>query len=440
MRYNRFYQRRSEQASVSKDFRTPTQRDRDRVLHSSTFRRLASVSQVVDPGEGREFHNRLTHSLKVAQIGRRIAEKLLGKKGRLCNEYGGIDPDVVETAALCHDLGHPPFGHITEKVLDKCLTSRGLADGFEGNAQSFRIITKLAIRRDSHAGLNLTRASLNATLKYPWTREPSGKRNKKWGAYSSERDDLEWARELSKDRPNSKSLEAEVMDFADDIAYSVHDMEDFYRAGLVPLHELAFSEAARQNFLDRTYKRWIKENLKEDVQSEGDFEPYREVFNRLVGKFPISEIYIGMREQRAKLRDLTSSLVARYVNGISLRKPSVSKAALIIPENHRYEIAMLKELTWQFVIINPALTTQQYGRERLIEDLFTIYFEAIQNGKINIFPPRVQEEIEEEEPNQEIHLRLVADTISSMADQEAYRTHGRLMGYSPGSVLDTLPY
>lgn len=139
MRYKRFH------ASKSKDDRQESQRDRDRLLYSSAFRRLAGVTQVIAPGEGHVFHNRLTHSLKVAQIARRLAERILSKQSSLAEQLG-VDPDVCEAAALAHDLGHPPFGHVAEKELDRLVVEHGLMDGFEGNAQSFRIVNSLSVR------------------------------------------------------------------------------------------------------------------------------------------------------------------------------------------------------------------------------------------------------------------------------------------------------
>jgi dGTPase len=147
------------------DLRTRAQRDRDRLLYSSALRRLAEVTQVVSPGSGFVFHNRLTHTLQVAQVGRRLAERLTRLQPKEVAASEGLDPDVVEAACLAHDLGHPPFGHIAEEVLNE---EAKLAGGFEGNAQSFRIVTKLAFRSQKYGGLDLSRASLAAILKYPW--------------------------------------------------------------------------------------------------------------------------------------------------------------------------------------------------------------------------------------------------------------------------------
>lgn len=233
---------------TSNDFRNPFQRDRDRVLYSPEFRRLSGVTQVVSASEGDFFHNRLTHSLKVAQVGRRLAERLLKETlSEWIEAWGGLDPDVVETAGLAHDLGHPPFGHDGEEVIRDAVDNQEQADGFEGNAQSFRIVTRLAAHTDNYPdidendhdialGLNLTRATLNAILKYPRLRGEDGCHNKGWGVYYTDKERFKWARgDLS---GTHRVLEAELMDWADDVTYAVHDLEDFYRIGLIPIHLL----------------------------------------------------------------------------------------------------------------------------------------------------------------------------------------------------------
>ncbi|MBI3401543.1 MAG: dNTP triphosphohydrolase [Acidobacteria bacterium] len=179
-----------------KDERPLGRRDRDRLLYSSAFRRLAGVTQVVGPFEGHIFHNRLTHTIEVAQIARSLAENLVRRQRRLAHDLGGIDPDVVEAAALAHDLGHPPFGHVAETQLDALVKHAGDPDGFEGNAQSFRIVVWLAAHRSRYRGLNLCRATLNAILKYPYFRARSkkSKRYKKFGVYRTERSAFQFAR------------------------------------------------------------------------------------------------------------------------------------------------------------------------------------------------------------------------------------------------------
>jgi dGTPase len=155
------------------DVRSRGKRDRDRILYTSSLRRLGEITQVASPQESQVLHNRLTHSLEVAQIGKRLAQRLLQEPGGLdrAESVGGIDPDVVEAAALAHDLGHPPFGHIAERQLKRCVQDAGLTDEYEGNAQSFRIVISLEQRLLGFPGLNLTRATLNAILKYPCLHE-----------------------------------------------------------------------------------------------------------------------------------------------------------------------------------------------------------------------------------------------------------------------------
>jgi len=235
-RYERFH---PERESTALDHRTPGQRDRDRILYTSAFRRLAGVTQVVSADEGHVFHNRLTHTLEVAQVARRIAEKLRKRQDELAEALGGVDPDVAEAAALAHDLGHPPFGHLGEEELDELARGAGVPDGFEGNPQSFRIVNYLALRTPHYAGVNLTRATLSGLLKYPWLRGPKGHPSyKKRGAYTSERHQLEWTRSGIHSTDKRQSIEAEIMDWADDVTYAVHDMADFYQAGLIPFETL----------------------------------------------------------------------------------------------------------------------------------------------------------------------------------------------------------
>ena len=262
-----------------RDRRTEGQRDRDRVLYASAFRRLGGVTQVAAAGERLVFHNRLTHTLEVAQIARRLAENTVKDQPDEVAALGGIDPDVVEASALAHDLGHPPFGHIAERVLDRLVREYGNSDGFEGNPQSFRIVTKLALRHQDFPGLNLTRATLNAILKYPWLRGTGGGlRELKWGAYSSESEEFEWARELGP--ADAKSPEAELMDWADDIAYSVHDIDDFYRAGLIPLDRLLTDTDERDRFLTKALSRWAGDPQYDEYP---DLCKSKDVFDGLFG-------------------------------------------------------------------------------------------------------------------------------------------------------------
>ena len=427
------------------DRRSEGQRDRDRVLYASSFRRLGGVTQVATAGERLVFHNRLTHSLEVAQVARRLAENIVKDQPDEVDSLGGIDPDVVEAAALAHDLGHPPFGHVAESKLDDLLQNARNTDGFEGNPQSFRIVTKLALRHQDFPGLNLTRATLNALLKYPWQREPGGLRERKWGAYSSEREVFEWARELGP--VGAKSPEAELMDWADDIAYSVHDIDDFYRAGLIPLDRLLVDDEARGRFIESVLIRLGGDPRRDTAPS---YEDLKSVFDGLTASMAVAhqqllQPYTGIREQRASLRSLTASLIRRYItDAISLRVPqSAGQSCITITPQLQTEVDILKQLTWEYVITAPSLSTQQYGQRKLIQDLFDTLMNAISESNFDVFPPRYREFLEDTQSDSVLgnsnreYTPTVADYIAGMTEREAIELHQRLTGRALGSILDS---
>jgi dGTPase len=422
------------------DQRTQAQRDRDRILYCSAFRRLAEVTQVVSADEGHVFHNRLTHSLKVAQIARRLAEKLGKEQNQIADELGGLDPDVAEAAALAHDLGHPPFGHVVEVTLN------ALADqeGFEGNAQSFRIVTRLAIRTDKYAGLNLTAATLNGVLKYPWLRSlTSGhKKNRKWGAYHSDEEQFSWARQTFSLPADMKSVEAELMDWADDIAYSIFDVEDFFRAGLIPLPQVLSGTPEQERFIEGAKRR-----LKADGADEEKITAYT---NALAGlPFPARRLYgryQGTQEQRAALRSWTSWAVSRYVGAIELKIPNspADSTVTIIPER-KAEVEILKQLVWHYVIDNPALVTQQHGQRTAIHRLFELFADKAGHNKathdFGIFPIAFRAILEQAERDGSLEntcIRTVIDMLASFTERQTMRMYQRLFGMSLGSVLDVM--
>lgn len=420
------------------DVRSPGQHDRDRILYASAFRRLGGVTQVVLADEDQPVHNRLTHSIKVAQVGRRIAEKLnrdveglqpteRRSERRAIQAAGGLDPDVVEAACLAHDIGHPPFGHLGEQELNKCVRRLGLQDGFEGNAQTLRIVTKLAVASTGESGLSLSRATLNAILKYPWRRAIG---DRKWGAYETESDIFEWARRPLRVGTRVRTLEASIMDWADDITYGVHDVEDFYQVGFIPLPQLTALLPAQFPHADLVRQRW--ERLGIGPFNQKSFE---DAVRATVHWFPLDADWTGTRSQRIALRSFTSNAIGRYV-----KATSVNGGVLDVPQQIRMEVEVLQSLTWAYVVKSAALTTQQYGEGRIVSELFDIYWDAILHNSFGIFPPRLQQEVQEVADGKVSLLeapRFVADTIASMTEREAIKVHRRLTGVALGSLSDT---
>jgi dGTPase len=420
--------------------RSAFQRDRDRILYSSAFRRLAGVTQVVGASEGFIFHNRLTHSLKVAQLGRRMTEKLIHEQPDLALSKVPIDPEVVEAAGLAHDLGHPPFGHVAEMALKKAASCVTDFEAFEGNPQSFRIVTKLAMRSFEHDGLNLTRATLNALLKYPWLREAAGDRSEKWGSYHSERDVFDWVRQ-GVVQEDVKTAEAEIMDWADDITYSVHDVEDFFKAGLIPLDRLAVSDSEQTSFFERAkdHIKIIDQGRKRRL-TKSEQEALLIRFQESIAPLFPTERFEGTQRQRGVLRAFTSTLIGRYVDAIALCDPQ-PRAVTIDPEIEQ-EVNLLKELTWVYVIRNPALATQQWGQKQLITWLFNTFREAAEEKEPNVFPLSTRDRLlklrADGRDDDSSRTRLVVDLIASMTEAQALETYQKLMGLMPGSGLDLL--
>jgi dGTPase len=416
-------------------------RDRDRILYSSAFRRLSGVTQVASPTELAPVHNRMSHSLKVAQVGRALGMSLLRQAAadtEICHalaEIGGIDLNVIEAACLAHDLGHPPFGHVAEETLDDLLvrggSASGVADGYNGNAQTFRIVTKLAVRDNEQPGLDLTRATLNAILKYPWARETTGKRHDKWGAYNSELDDFRWARlEAHSSNVDNQTLEAALMDWADDITYAVHDVEDFFRAGLIPIDRLAKDTQEQKRLFE-----WAIMGKKATPDE----------IDRLQAAFLRTEFiepgapgpYRGRRSDRAWLRGMTSELIGRLVqHSVSLRIDERGLQLVIEPDLVD-EIRMLKLLAWCYVIESPSLVTQRFGQRALITSLFKTYVEAAHSKKdATIFPSLFQDALEITDGDIKQIKRIVADLIASMSEAQVVAIHQRLTGQSLGSAMD----
>jgi dGTPase len=383
-------------------------RDRARLLHSSALRRLAAKTQVLSPAAGLDFaRNRLTHSLEVAQVGRELATLL------------GLDPDVVDTACLAHDLGHPPFGHNGERALNSWSEDIG---GFEGNAQTLRVLTRIEPKvfgPDGRGyGLNLTRASLDASCKYPWPAEtsvddPSGRH--KFGFYAEDEPAFRWLRDGAPDR--RLCIEAQVMDLSDDIAYSVHDFEDAIVGGYIDV--TALSARARHDELVDSMFDWIG--------GEFDHDELIAAFDRLDSLEVWIETWDGSRQAQARLKNLTSQLIGRFAQATRAADGDGELARfgadIVVPRAIQAEIAVLKGIVGANVMTT---TTRQpvylQQRETLTELADALL--ALNGGELD---PGFSADWQAA-PDDATRKRAVVDQVASLTDQSAIAWHQRLVG------------
>ncbi len=385
------------------------------LLAAPEFARLRDVTQVMAPSGPGEYQTRHSHSLQVARIGRTIAETLLRDpySRDAAEQAGGLDPTVVEAAALAHDLGHPPFGHDAEDELDRLLVTAGVADGFEANAQTFRAVCVLAGGGTS-GGLDLTRATLAGILKYPWLRGGDPLHPGKWGAYASECEMFAWVRAGAAGDARQPSLEARVMDWADLLAYAVHDFADFVRSGDIPMAHLRASSAERQWLLDLVFARRGVPADQHDL--------YARVLARLLAACPTPGD--DGRRFRNALRRCANRLMADAIGGVRLSAGDDSVVTLrTAPEQHA--VIMLTEgLTWHYVIDSSMLAPIRAGQRQIVRELFLAMAAPLRvlpgpgdDARAPGAPAR---------PGDAAHLRQVADTIASMTECQAMQHYALL--------------
>jgi len=423
--------------------RTEYQRDRDRVLYSPYFRRLANVTQVVSAHEGYVFHNRLTHSLEVAQIGRRLAERI-----KYNHENCDLNVDVVETACLAHDLGHPPFGHAGESALRKWATQNignspaKCEDGFEGNAQTLRILTRLGTHQHDEHGLNLTRRSLQAILKYPWGYDDDRANQGKFCFYKGDEDLRQWIG--GEQGIQGKTLECQVMDIADELTYSLHDFIDLTLADLIPTNLLSKSDVE----LDSLMGYWEEKAKKANDQKALKRIEYlnqqcgKEALKRSLGEASGSSSYaeMGNSAHRTAITFWQSELLTQYFDGCSLKADTIDTSG--VSQEVQSLLALFQQAVWFYVIEGNALASQQFGQKKVIFNVLDSLFVKESSGEDGGDRFRVRREVV---PVHLKHLvptesdshfvgRACVDVVASLSELELVSLHKRLTGYNSGSV------
>jgi dGTPase len=411
------------------DPRSDVEVDRDRIVHSHAFRRLQRKTQIVGVHSIDFFRTRLTHTIECAQLGRAITRRLTDGSWEQVVPAQEHRPDLVEAACLAHDLGHPPFGHTGEEALDQLLNEHWDMR-FEGNAQSFRIVTLLEPKKYARLetpvgrplGLDLTRATLRAMMKYPWSESDHHRGRHKFGVYDNV-EDLEFHHWLWDGAPEqaSRNLATEIMEAADDIAYAVHDIEDGTWARLIPIDQIVQLEpwaiekvaamAARRNpgmFADPA----------REVEAE-----VRDIFGVLDGKAWARGPFDRSRASEGGLKSFCSALTDQLLRSVT------DGGRLTWAENQPVQrrIAVLKAIIWVWLIEPPELVTRRHGQRRVIRQLVHGYLDE----------PRMLPYQDEWQRlaagDQKRQVRFVADHVASMTDAYAHHVHGEMYGTSAGA-------
>jgi dGTPase len=402
--------------------RSDFERDRARVLHCAGLRRLSAKTQVVAAGSADFPRTRLTHSLECAQIGRELGQEI------------GCDPDLVDAACLAHDIGHSPFGHNGEAALNELAAPFG---GFEGNAQSLRLLTRLEPKVPG-AGLNLTRATLDATLKYPWFGEPGSK----FGVYAEDAEVFGWVRAGAP--AGRRCLEAQVMDWADDVAYSVHDMEDGFHAGLITFKTL--QSPAERAAVSRTAITYCEDGISEAELTEVlesllalDIWPasydggpaaaaaLKNLTSELIGRFCVAAQQATLAAAYESVRDVHPTLISTTpTTPLSHASPighsfTRFSADLIVPRQQRLECALLKGITAHYVMTRAGAAEAQARERELLTELAC----AIERGAPHTLDPLLRPSWVAAETDA-ARRRVVIDQVASLTDTSAIAWHHRL--------------
>ena len=427
--YNEFDLERLKKSPRENEFRTPFQIDRDRIIHSSEFRRLQGKTQVFLPGLSDFYRTRLTHSIEVAQIGRSICYFLKNSQRDIVNDEYYIDPDLVESACLSHDLGHPPFGHSGERTLNKLMKNYG---GFEANAQTLRLISEIFYTSDKiRKGMNPTRAFLDSILKYK-VLFGQMKNPENHFIYDLQKKYLDFVNldfangnHINKEKiiqfesgekyANSHSIECQIMDWADDTAYAVNDIVDSIYVGFMTIARLARWQDSHKDSLTDNQNNYLQEIIQWIKSGQ-----FKSKFGAQIGDFIHA---CSLVEQDNKMSKFTN----RY------------KYNLKIDKQFREKAEFYKRISYDLVFQSAQLHQMEFKGNSMLTKIFEVlkenYVDRIKQGKLL---PDFSDMIIRREPEKEVRMRLVCDYIAGMTDAFALRTYKRLFDPEFGSIVDLL--
>ncbi len=417
--YSSFDFERAEDSVRIDDYRTPFQIDRDRLVHSSEFRRLQGKTQVFLPGENDYYRTRLTHSIEVSQIGRSITNFITKKHNEIFNNSYFIDEDLIESACLAHDLGHPPFGHAGERTLNRLMKPYG---GFEGNGQTLRLLTDTFYTMgDGRRGMKPTRAFVDAILKYKavYSKFNSPKNHFIYDYQQKYVDFVFGNKELPSELNNPqklndfKSIECQIMDWADDSAYAVNDLVDSISGGFINVSKL---NKWRKTNLDTLSKSQIE--ALEKIENWITEEKYKSKFGSEIGEF----IHACSIEKRKTFMD---DLTNRY------------KYVLVIDKEKFERIEMYKKIAVDLVFRTPQLHQMEFKGNKMIQKMFDVFTENYVDEITGIkLLPNFTNNLIKQENNKSERARIVCDYLAGMTDPYALTNYKRLFEPDYSSIAD----
>jgi dGTPase len=429
-----------------RDHRHPTERDRDRILHSSAFRRLQGKTQVFGIGQADFYRTRLTHSIEASQLARAIANNMLIEEPRLAS---CLTPELAEAVALAHDLGHPPFGHAGERALDACMNDvsrRGHLRGkgalrFEGNAQTFHVLVAAEPKSPSYPGLNLTRATLAGVMKYPYEQDTGNDRF----IFASDAKTARWAlreggnllnsRQVEKGEKPRTSIACQILDWADDCAYSIHDVEDALQAQFLrpgDLTDVRFAQHVALHYEAARESEAVPPLTRSEIR-----EQLRALKRRI--RPPESG------DERAHLKQALRNILNDLITVVTVRpKPRMRRSdyawTLIVPDEARIFSVLCKAIIWEAVITDPRVAAMSTKGKEILHDLFYLLLgELVEKQSYSLFPryyrPVIEESMGKGEPEA---ARGVCNFLALLTDMDALRLHALLRGSKASSIFDLL--